>query len=80
MTKLEQKLVESGYYRNPKYNNIFYKRVNDNYNIEMVIINGNVYGNIINVSQQNNSQNYKQAFNEMQKDLEGLNKYEDKTI
>lgn len=69
MTKLEEKLIELGYYQNPNYNNIFYKRINDDYNIEMVIINGNVYGDIINVSQQNKSQNYTQAVNLLASDL-----------
>lgn len=77
MTKLEGKLWQFGYYQNPNYNNIFYKRINDDYNIEMVIINGNIYWNIINVSQQNNSQNYSQAFNELQKDLGELKQWQD---
>lgn len=72
MTKLEDKLIVLGYYQNPNYNNIFYKRINDDYNIEMTIINGNVYGNIINISQQNNSQNYTQAINLLASDLGGL--------
>lgn len=76
MTKLEQKLFELGYYQNPNYNNIFYKRINDDYKIEMVIIDGNVYGNIINVSQQNNSQNYTQAVNLLVSDLGGLELWE----
>ena len=31
MSRLEEKLVELGYYRNPKYNNVFYKRINNDY-------------------------------------------------
>lgn len=77
MTKLEGKLWQFGYYQNPNYNNIFYKRINDDYNIEMVIINRNIYWNIINISQQNNSQNYSQAFNELQKDLGELKQWQD---
>lgn len=76
MTRLEQKLIELGYYQNPNYNNIFYKRINDDYNIEMVIINENVFGNIINVSQQNNCKSYKEAVNLLARDLGGLELWE----
>ena len=80
MTKLEQKLEELGYKKDKLIHFSYYKRYK--YCTAIIINNGGLTGvldfryKLSSISTQQELDNLQQAFNEMQKDLEELKKYE----